>query len=206
MKIEKLTENKIRIILKKEDLKNKNFDFKNLLMLSYESQDIFLEILDKAKSKINFNTEGHALLIETYSQDTDTYILIITKYPKNFNVNKKNEKERKNIYAKNKHNQENTSYYICQFNNLDDFFDFCNYINTLKLNKTFKTSLLYLYNNTYYLVINNISKNHKLTKLLYLSILEFSSNITFNKNFIYKLFEHGKLLIKNNAINKTPNN
>lgn len=206
MKIEKLTETKIRIILKKEDFKNKNFDFKKLLMLNYESQDLFLEILAKAKNEINFNTEGYTLLIETYSQDTDTYIFIITKYKKGLNINPQKEKDKKNIYAKNKHNQKNTSYYICQFNNLDDFFDFCNYINTFKLNKAFKTSILYFYNNTYYLVINDINKNHELAKLLYLSILEFSSNLTFNKNFIYKLFEHGKLLIKNNAINKTLNN
>ena len=45
MKIEKLAENKIRIILKKEDFKDKTIDIKKLLLTTPESQDLFLEIL-----------------------------------------------------------------------------------------------------------------------------------------------------------------
>ena len=54
MKIEKLTENKIRIILKTEDFKDKNIDIKKLLLTTPESQSLFLEILNKAKKRSRF--------------------------------------------------------------------------------------------------------------------------------------------------------
>ena len=63
MKIEKLTENKIRIILKQEDFKNKTIDIQNLLLTEPETQSLFLEIFNKAKKEINFDTDGHKLLI-----------------------------------------------------------------------------------------------------------------------------------------------
>ena len=49
MKIEKITENKIRIILKQEDFKDKSINIKELLLTTPESQHLFLEILNKAK-------------------------------------------------------------------------------------------------------------------------------------------------------------
>ena len=50
MKIEKLTENKIRIIVNSYDLENKNLDFKALLSRTLDSQGFFLDMLEKAKT------------------------------------------------------------------------------------------------------------------------------------------------------------
>ena len=43
MKIEKLTENKIRIILKREDFKDKTIDINQLFLTTPESHQLFLE-------------------------------------------------------------------------------------------------------------------------------------------------------------------
>ena len=45
MKIEKITENKIRIILKKEDFKDKTINLQKLILSTSESNNLFLEIL-----------------------------------------------------------------------------------------------------------------------------------------------------------------
>ena len=59
MKIEKLTENKIRIILKSEDFKDKNIDLHTIMTKTAESQGLFLEILNKAKKEVGFLMTFH---------------------------------------------------------------------------------------------------------------------------------------------------
>ena len=46
MKIEKLTENKIRIIIKSEDIEDENIDLHTIMTKTAESQGILLEILN----------------------------------------------------------------------------------------------------------------------------------------------------------------
>ena len=52
MKIEKIAENKIRIILDSHDLEEKNIDLHTFMSDSIESQDLFLDMLEEAEEKI----------------------------------------------------------------------------------------------------------------------------------------------------------
>ncbi len=202
MKIEKITENKIRIILKQEDFKDKSIDIKKLLLTTPESQHLFLEILNKAKKEVDFDTEGYKLLIEAYFQNEDVFIFTITKYIES-NGTLKN-KPKRYLTVKRQKQILNNSSYVYQFNTFDDFCEFCDFINKnshISLSGIYKTSILYFYNNTYYLVIDGINICHKSLNLFHSSLLEFSNILTFTKNFRFKLKEHGKVIIKNNAIN-----
>ena len=67
MKIEKLTENKIRVIIKPSDLKLKSLDIHLLLTKVLEKQTFFANILEQAKKEVGFNTDGCKLLIEAFS-------------------------------------------------------------------------------------------------------------------------------------------
>ena len=58
MKIEKLTDNKIRIIISTEDLKEKNIDLHTFMAEAIESQTIFLEMLNQAEKEVGFVTKG----------------------------------------------------------------------------------------------------------------------------------------------------
>ena len=64
MKFEKLTENKIRIILNLEDLKERNVDLHSFMSNSLESQDLFHDMLDKAEEEIGFKTDNYKIMIE----------------------------------------------------------------------------------------------------------------------------------------------
>lgn len=64
MRIEKLTENKIRITLNLDDLKENNIDLHDFMANSPETQDLFLNMLDKAESEIGFITKNYKLMIE----------------------------------------------------------------------------------------------------------------------------------------------
>lgn len=64
MRIEKITENKIRITLNIQDLKDNNIDLHSFMSNSIESQDLFYDMLDKAEKEIGFETKDYKLMIE----------------------------------------------------------------------------------------------------------------------------------------------
>ena len=64
LQIEKLNENKIRITLNLEDLKENNIDLHSFMASSIESQDLFYSMLDKAEKEVGFETKDYKLMIE----------------------------------------------------------------------------------------------------------------------------------------------
>ncbi len=197
MKIERLTENKIRIILKQDDFKDKSIDVKTIMTKPSISQNFFLELLKQAKKEIGFDTDGYKLLIEGFSSSNDTMVFTITKYTK-----KEDTKIKKRPLVRKKTSQFPTSDFATFiFNTFDDFCSFCSNLNisTYKL----ASSSLYLYNNKYYLVLKNINVQNKSLQKFYNHLSEFG--ILYSTNYIFenKLKEYGKCIIKTNAINKT---
>ena len=132
MKIEKLTENKIRVIINSEDLKNNNLDYQTIMEKPIESQKLFLEMLLKAEKEVGFYTEGCKLLVEAFSSSDENFVFTITKYvekpvtpPNKLKVTPK--KKIKNVNPKS-----TTSIYA--FPNFEEFCDFCSAIhNTGKI-------------------------------------------------------------------------
>lgn len=64
MQIEKLNENKIRITLNLDDLKENNIDLHSFMANSIESQDLFYNMLDRAEKEVGFETRDYKLMIE----------------------------------------------------------------------------------------------------------------------------------------------
>ena len=80
MKIEKLTDNKIRVIIDLDDFKKNNIDIHSFLSRTLDSQSLFLDILKKAEEEVDFRTDGCKLLIEAFSSSDDVLVFTITKY------------------------------------------------------------------------------------------------------------------------------
>lgn len=206
MKIEKLTENKIRVIIKTEEFKDSDVDFNSILEKTTLTQNLFLEILDKAEKKFNFHTDGCRLLIELFSSVDEVLVFTITKYevqntkdiqPYNKTIKKKN------VTPKIKSIDYSNKQIIYAFNNIEEFCNFCSHINTLKefkFKEFSKHASLFLYNNTYYLVIKKINIKYKHTNSFYSLALEFGKLLSTTENFESKLIEHGNIIIKRNAI------
>lgn len=202
MKIEKLTENKIRVIINDEDLKQNHTDLHTIMTKSLENQGLFLNILSKAEKEVGFYTENCKLLIEAFSTPDDLFVFTITKYSENdfkdvlLNSPKKLKVKRKAV------NINNTDA-IYQFNGFEEFCNFCNCIkskNQFDITKLSKHISLYLYNNTYYLVLSNIKTDYKNIKIFYNTISEFGKFVSNSNTFKTKLLEHGTSIIKKNAI------
>lgn len=202
MKIEKLTENKIRIIVNSSDLEVQNLNINLLMAKAPESQNFIIDILEKAKKEVGFNTDGCKLLIEAFSSSDDILIFTITKYTTKDSKNNDTSRKKK-LTPKRKTINFSSTQAIYKFQSFDEFCNFCEYINKkqdFNIKKFSKNISLYLYNSTYYLVIKDINTSYEHAKSFYNLISEFSIALTFSSAFENKLIEHGKIIMKKNAV------
>jgi len=80
MKIKKISNDKLKIILSSNDLNEKNIDIDSFLANPIESQNLFFEILDLAEEKYDFDIENNRAIVEAISlDDNNIFILTITK-------------------------------------------------------------------------------------------------------------------------------
>jgi len=203
MKIEKLTENKIRIIINSEDLNETNTDINSLMTKAIETQSLFFEMLSRAEKEVGFYTEGCKLLIEAFSSIEGFLVFTITKTDKkdcnyiNFN------NQKKKLIVKRKSIISSNNIAIYSFSDFEQFCEFCCYINNLDdldIKKLSKNIWLYLFNNTYYLVIENIDITYTNLNKFYFAISEFANLSPCSDSFKTKLVEHGEIIIKETAI------
>ena len=202
MKIEKLTENKIRIILKQEDLEKNELDIQTLLSSTPTSQEFLLDILKTAKKEIGFETDGYKLFIEAFSNSNDVIAFTITKFQlqKNFSNSKKQ------INLPEKTSNDESDFFVYNFKTFDDFCNFCSLLNAKNRHITRKlinNSSLFFYKDNIYLTLSGINKNNTYTNKFFTLISEFANLSTCNKIFENILHEHGKYIIKKNPISTT---
>ena len=198
MKIEKITENKIRIILNLDDLKEKNIDFHSFMSNSIEAQDAFFDMLKEAEKQVGFKTDDYKILLEALATSDGKFVLNVTRITPDIDVVKN-----KKVLVKRKSNKIDKKLAIYRFNTFDDFCSFATLLHNSKCSlivKKIKKSILYSYNGAYYLVLNNILADLSLLKSFCSLIAEFSIYINNSDLFEKKLSEYGKIIIKNNSI------
>lgn len=198
MKIEKLTENKIRIILNLEELSKRNIDLHALQQGNSKVHSLFKKILLEAEKQVGFKVQNCRLLIEAFSSSEGYVVFTLTKYS-----NEEEKKTSKNLVCKRKMIKKTHQNAIYKFDNFEEFCNYCTYCNSSNLSELkglAKNISLYEYNNTYFLVLTNINQEHPKAKLFFTSIAEFSNLVSNSSLFKSKLEEHGKIIFKANAI------
>ena len=205
MKIEKLTENKIRIIINLEELSKKNIDINSLAVNNEKAHKLFQNILKEAEKQVGFKVKDCRLLVEIYSTQEGHIIFTLTKYKNELTTTSSSEKSTKNLKFKRKSLDNNYKNTIYKFNSFEDFCSFCTYCNNTNL-KTLddfaKKISLFEFNNLYYLVFTNINTNYKFLNLFYTSIAEFSNLVSTSIIFRSRLNERGNVIFRTNAIKK----
>ena len=203
MKIEKLTENKIRVIMNFKDIENNTNDLHSFFNNMANSQNIFLDILEKAEKEVNFHTEGCKLLIEAFSTFEDSIVFTITKFSTNDIAPISNNKSK--LTVKRKIHNPNLKNAVYEFNNFYCFCDFCKFISNIsniETQKIAKKIVLYNYQNKFYLIFKDINLKYEYIHKFFNILSEFSKFQNYSNNFEYKLSEHGRAFIKSNAIFK----
>lgn len=206
MKFEKLGENKIRITLSIQDLEEKDINFHDFMSNSLETQDLFLDMLEEAEEKIGFKTRDCKVKIEALAMTEDDFVLTVTRIlpdtaKKHVYVSRpKRPKIRRKISSI------NSSCLVYKFNSFDDYCNFIEYLVHNKLsdaNRVSEKVCVYLYNNSYYLVLLNLNTEYKKIATFYTAITEFASYVLNPDLFISRLNESGMVFIKNNAFKKS---
>lgn len=199
MKFEKLTENKIRVIISTEDIPKENINNKKFIKFALENQDFFTKILALAKKELGFDFEGSKLFIETFSVSDELLVFTITKNSSDFQNN--NFSFPRKLVAK-RFSSKPKKQAIYGFSKFENFCEFCHMISSISafdFKRFSKNVSLYFYNNTYYMVVKNINLDYEKKNLFFSVVSEFSSS-SFSDNFGNKLIEYGKPIIKKNAI------
>ena len=197
MKIEKLNENKIRITLNIEDLKNKNVDFHSFMSNPIESQSLFLEMLDAAEKEVGFTTENYRISIEAVALSNGSFIFTVTR------IQDKNMTEKKQIHIKKKEKMNPLDLLIYEFQSFDNFCEFCKYFDKSLIGKEkefYKNNYLYLYKEKYYFVLKCEKIDATLFRVFNSMIMEFAKPVGSSNMFEGKLKEFGKIIIKANAL------
>lgn len=213
MKIEKITENKIRIIVKKEDLKDSSLDLHTIMTKAAESQGLFLELLEQAKKTCGFDTDGHKLLIEAFSSADEVMVFTFTKFEqKNASVaekavaNRALRPKRKVAVSSNSRRAAQVDFSIYKF---EDFEQYCAFCTALKNHSQVKTrglvrsSSLYFFKNRYYLALAGCNSNHGSYSIFASLLSEFGVLCTHDAKYENRLREYGKCVMKKNAISTT---
>lgn len=202
MKIEKLNENKIRITLDMNDLAKKNIDFHSFMSNPIESQNLFLDMLEQAEKEVGFKTRDCKIMLEAIAMSNGVFVLTVTRVQPD--TLKSDTPVRKKVKIKRKiKNIDCNKCAIFEFLNFDDFYDFGTSLTQnaiATINKNIGSSKLYYYNSKYYLVIDKIANDQKLIKHFCSSILEFGKLVSNSSTYQSTIIEHGKLIIKKNAI------
>ena len=198
MKIEKLTDNKIRIILNIDDLAKRNIDIHSLIKNTDSTQVFFKKILKQAQKEVNFDVDDSKLLIEAFISADGFFVLTFTKINNSFN------KKRPVISKPKRKNFDIFSpVIIYDFTSFDEFCNFCTYINNSKLGnlkKFAKNISLYEYASKYFLVFEDVHKDYEFSSLFYTLISEFAKLSSNSIIFARKLDEFGNVIFKRNAI------
>lgn len=129
MQIEKINNNKIKVVININDLEENHIDVNTFMSNSLEHQDLFLNILDLAEEKFDFYVNNSKLSIESISISNNIFIFTITKISMTYI-------------------SDHNSIIYC-FDNFDSIYNIYSYINSEKL---------YLFNNKFYLVVPNTYK------------------------------------------------
>lgn len=79
MKIEKISENKIKVLVNRDDVKIWNVDLKNFTDNTPEAQDLFWFALKQAEKDVAFSVGPAQLMVETVPTVNDGFAMIISK-------------------------------------------------------------------------------------------------------------------------------
>lgn len=200
MRFEKLNDDKIRITLTHDDLLKNDIDLHSFMSNSVESQDLFFDMLEEAEKEIGFITKDYLIRIEALAMASGEFILTVTRSLPN-KVKTSNIGSKKKVHIKRKSMTAESMHAIYMFACFDDFCSFIDfYKDNFKYANFAKNIMLYEYNNSYYLILNNINSNFTNLKKLFSCITEFASFVSNSEVLQRKILENGKLIMKHNAI------
>ena len=204
MKVEKISENQIKLTLTSSDLKENNIRLDDLTKPNEKAQELFKKIMEKAFTQCGFEVDDTPLMVEATPISLDGLMIIVTKLPEKtspkdslalISQNKELRRyKKKNIEHLKKSTDSEDNLIIYSFKCFDDAVDAA-----LRIANIFSGySELYTQDKKYFLLLQNDTDENIETMESVLS--EYGNKYTNNILAKYLLMEHGETLIHNPAV------
>lgn len=207
MKIERISENQLKLTLTKDDLIERDIKLEDLITPSEKTQKLFRDIMEQALDKEDFVSENTPLMVEAVPMGADGIMIIVTK------VNSKDKKGnttadllhqaqdmrrwKKKPLDTLEHTEENSDILIYSFSQLDDVISV-----SLRLDSRFKgESAVYKNDSKYFLVLQGDTytaeeSSEELERIL----KEYGQKHISTPLAKYYLLEHGETIISDKAV------
>lgn len=185
MKIEKLSNNKLKVVFSIKELEKEDIDYQAFMSGSEKCENVIANLLYIAKDKLDFDTKNCNIEIETFEINQGNFVITITKF----------ENKAKKLVAKRKQGDLKQNYCIYEFCNFDNYFEFINFLksNFPKIFNIFeKNSEIYRFSEKYILIINGFKFSNEQTEIFNSTITEFAEFKSNSKTLALKIKENNK--------------
>lgn len=197
MKIEKVNENVLKVIITLSDLEERNIDLSSLNYNSPAAQELFWDMMEKAEEEYGFASNDSQLIFEAMPENEEGFVVTITK------IEAEGEFESIQKYIKSKYKnsdlkQKKRKSKICStlkiycFNSIDDLCKLSKRISNIYKGE----STVYKCKDSYYLLLTGSSSSSQLETVM----CEYSVQIGNVGFFEGYLNEYGEKIILENAI------
>lgn len=158
MKFRRINDNKIQVIISKDDLADKNVQKWDLMPNSHNAQELFQDMLDQAYEECGFEVGPETqLMVEAYPMTTDSLIVTLTKVnklDKSFFQPFLDEDIFDDYYEFEEFVDIESEELIYEFSDLENIFELASQLNPLY----FGRSDLYKFQDNFYLVFKDPEK------------------------------------------------
>jgi len=218
MKIEKINDNQVKIVLSRVDLDERNLKIDELAYGSEKAQELFRDIMAEAHLQYGFESENLPLMIEAIPYSRDSITIIVTKVANPPDLGERfkyfQDKLQSDI-----HHHENISsnalvptqkpvepksplVFVFSFDTLDKTALAATEICRRLPGKLNITDMLFKYDELYYMYIELPHPNPAMAHKILSAACEFGQRHATTAYSKHYLLEHGTVLINNEALQK----
>lgn len=201
MKIEKISDNIIKVTISYNDLEEKNIDLNALNYNTPAAQEFFWDLMEQAEEQLGFNLSNSQLIIEPVPDSNEGFVITITRIDGDVefeSIHKyiKSKMRKSDLRVKRKGRRVCSPLLIYSFANINDV---CNL--ALKLDNIYSgESTLFRCRDTYYLSLSRSGLTPAGSESFELLLNEYGSKVA-NVNFFEGyLNEYGEKVIEFNAL------
>jgi len=201
MKIEKISENMIKVTITLSDLEERNIDLSSLNYNSPATQELFWDMMEQAEEQYGFNMADSQLVIEPVPDSNEGFIITITKIDEDSDFESiqkyiRNRLRKSDLRVRKRGHRILTPMLVYSFRSLEDVHNLSLRVEDIYCGE----STLYKYRETYYLFMRMSSILTSFNENLEIVLSEYGkkvNNTAYTEGF---LNEYGEKIIENNAL------
>lgn len=191
MRIKKINDNKVQIIITSQDLEDRNFKKWEIMPIGPKAQELFQDLLEMAYQECGFEIdEDSQIMVEAYPLTIDSFVVVMTKVraelvSEHIHLSQQLQQELdEDLTSERGENQ------VWAFENLENCCQACSRLTPEYLEQ----SVLFKYEDTYYLSVKIMTEALDEINAL---LGEYGNWVPLDESF---LTEYGKILIKREAV------